>query len=248
MKLKTRASHGADRSLGNRWLRPWSFIAMSVAATAMFAPHASALSLSRGQQTLDVSYQECLRRAHAAFVAEGFNAQASQGASFVGGFLGSSGGYITCNPLSDARMIVNVFVASEGTSDPNVPGAFRARLQQRMASEAAPPLPPPAPQQAALTGGWSWQAGCPEGGYNGRFTLGSFGADGSFTGKFDQGGDLAGRVQGNRIEFIRNGQWAGKGQQQRWIALLSPAGMEQGLVERPTEMLGNCAFTAKRGG
>lgn len=150
MKVKTIASHGVDGSRGSRWFRTWGFIGMSAAAIAIFAPQASALSLSRGQQTLDVPYQECLRRAHAAFVAEGFDAQPSQGASFVGGFRGSSGGYITCNPLTEGRMVVNVFVASEGTSDSNVPGAFRVRLQQRMESGAvSPPVaPPPQPKLA----------------------------------------------------------------------------------------------------
>lgn len=247
MKVKTIASHEVDGSRGSRWFRTWGFIGMSAAATAIFAPQASALSLSRGQQTLDVPYQECLRRAHAAFVAEGFDAQPSQGASFVGGFRGSSGGYITCNPLSDARMIVNVFVASEGTSDSNVPGAFRVRLQQRMESAAvSAPVPPP-PQQTGLTGRWSWNAGCPEGAYGHRLTIGPIGADGSFTGKFDDVGDLVGRVQGNRIEFIRTGQWAGQVQQQRWTAILTQAGMEQGTVERPTERRANCPFTARRG-
>jgi hypothetical protein len=185
MKIETIASHGVG---GSRWFRTWGFMGMSAAAIAIFAPPASALSLSRGQQTLDVPYQECLRRAHAAFVAEGFDAQPSQGASFVGGFRGSSGGYITCNPLTEGRMIVNVFVASEGTSDPNVPGAFR-----------------------------------------------------------DDVGELTGRLQGNRIEFIRTGQWGGKVQQQRWTALLTQNEMVQGTVERPTERLANCPFTAKRG-
>ena len=100
--------------------------------------------------------------------------------------------------------------------------------------------------QAALTGRWGWNAGCPEGGYGHGFTIGPVRADGTFSGQFDDVGTLAGRVQGNRIEFVRTGQWFGQNQQQRWVAVLTQAGMEQGMIERPTEKRPNCTFVAKR--
>lgn len=54
-------------------------------------------------------------------------------------------------------MSVIVFVASEGTNDPGMPGAERQRLQQRM-NQVAPPVPPPPPPPAAAAGGSCWAA------------------------------------------------------------------------------------------
>lgn len=126
--------------------KPCFVVAVSSLAILSFVPAAWGLALSRGEQVLDIPYTECLKRSYAAFVAEGYNAQASQGASFTNGFKGPHGAYITCNPLSPNQMVVNVFVASEGTQDGGAPGSERTRLQQRMSQAAvAPPISPPIP-------------------------------------------------------------------------------------------------------
>jgi hypothetical protein len=132
--------------------RVWPGIVLSLAAL-LPAGAAHALALSRGIQDLPIGYQECLGRAYQSLLAEGYNATPSQGAGFVGGFKANHGSYINCTGLAADRMSVIVFVASEGSSDPGVPGAERVRLQQRMNQVAPPPqLPPP----AAAAGGSCW--------------------------------------------------------------------------------------------
>jgi len=91
-------------------------------------------AVSRGFQSLPISYQECLSRAHRAFVAEGYTASPSKGESFVLGRKGNHGAYITCGVGPDNEAEVNVFVATAGSRDGGVPGRERERLQQQMAS------------------------------------------------------------------------------------------------------------------
>jgi hypothetical protein len=103
--------------------------------------------------------------------------------------------------------------------------------------------PGPTAPSTNLTGRWSWTAKCPEQDYVGAFQISSLGAGGSFGGGFENGGgNLSGRVVGNRMEFLRTVS----GLQQRWAAVASPNRMDGGL-ERPTERKPNCAFYALRG-
>lgn len=113
---------------------------------------------------------------------------------------------------------------------------------QPPAAPVAPVAPvAPATPAAAVSGHWQWVTNCPEAPYGGLFGIGPLAADGSFKGGFENGnGDLQGRVQGDRIEFLRT---LG-GLQQRWSALLSAGKMVQGVVQRPTEGRANCSFTA----
>jgi hypothetical protein len=121
---------------------------------------AHALAISRGQQNLNISYQDCLARAHQSFVAEGYNANPSRGEGFVAGFKANHGGYINCMGIPNAPTSVIIVIASEGVNDANVPGNERVRLQQRMAQQTPPPPTPPPPTtggSASLTGRWTFQ-------------------------------------------------------------------------------------------
>lgn len=113
--------------------------------TSFFAVSVQAIALSRGVQTIPISYADCLARAYNALRAVGYNASPSSGASFVAGFKGPHGVYITCGVNPSQQSEINVFVATEGTSDANVPGAERVRLQQQLAQATAmpPPVQPP---------------------------------------------------------------------------------------------------------
>src|SRR4051794_19548411 len=96
------------------WASP--FLALLLAVGTLMAPGtASALALSRGIQDIPASYQDCLARAYAAFVAEGYNSTPSRGEGFVSGFKANHGGYINCTGLNASQMSVIVFVATEGT-------------------------------------------------------------------------------------------------------------------------------------
>lgn len=105
-------------------------------------------SVSRGQQILSISYDECLRRAQGAFSAEGWGQVGTSG-NAVNAFKGIRASYIVCNPAPDTKMAVNIFVASS-SNDSGVPGYERQRLQARMEGTN---LPPPASADSC----WRWQ-------------------------------------------------------------------------------------------
>ena len=109
-------------------------------------------SVSRGQQILPISYDDCLRRAQGAFTAEGWVNIGTSG-NAVNGFKSINASYIVCNPAPDAKMAVNIFVASNAT-DSGVPGGERQRLQARMASPGSPQAPPS--PQGLRTSCWKW--------------------------------------------------------------------------------------------
>src|SRR5438128_2322921 len=54
-------------------------------------------AMSRGQQILSISYDDCLRRGHGAFSAEGWVNIGTNG-NAVNAFKGDNGSYIVCNP------------------------------------------------------------------------------------------------------------------------------------------------------
>ncbi len=104
--------------------------------------------MSRGQQTLAIGYEDCLRRAQGAFAAEGWVNVGTNG-NAVCGFKGINGAYIVCNPAPDAKLAVNIFVASN-SNDSGVPGLERQKLQARMES-------PGGPAQSLRTSCWRWE-------------------------------------------------------------------------------------------
>ena len=102
-----------------------------MAASAVCAQPA----VSRGQQILSITYEECLRRAQGAYSAEGWvNIGTSWNA--VNAFKDNHAAYIVCNPDPNGKMAVNVFVASS-TNDSGVPGYERQKLQGRMDQSAS---------------------------------------------------------------------------------------------------------------
>ncbi|HEX3083817.1 MAG TPA: hypothetical protein VHP99_04780 [Pyrinomonadaceae bacterium] len=102
-------------------------------ALAFFAFAASAAAqptMSRGEQLLPISYNECIRRAEQAYLAEGW-VNIGKGGAFVNAFKENNGAYITCNVAPENKTWVNIFVASN-SGDGGVPGAERVKLQRRM--------------------------------------------------------------------------------------------------------------------
>jgi hypothetical protein len=128
-------------------------VALATAGWAAAAP--AAVPISRGEQFLPVSENDCMGRAQRAFGAEGWSS-ITMGGRYVSAFKGIHSAYITCNAVRDGQaVVVNVFVASE-RGDGNIPGAERERLQRQMAAglpteSSGPgalvqePPPPPAP-------------------------------------------------------------------------------------------------------
>ncbi len=97
-------------------------------AASCFTCHAQP-SMSRGQQSLTIRSDECLRRAALALRAEGYSSGGS--GNFAQGFKGEHGAYIICNDLSNGTTVVNIVVASLA-GDAGVPGYERQRLQAQM--------------------------------------------------------------------------------------------------------------------
>lgn len=89
---------------------------------------AQAPGWSRGQQTLAISYDECMGRAPAALAAEGYRRDDEPGGNAAVGIKGVHTAVIICGPAPDARMLVNIVVASNGDGG----GAERQRLQAQM--------------------------------------------------------------------------------------------------------------------
>jgi hypothetical protein len=107
-----------------------------VLAVAFFAFASSASAqptMSRGEQLLPISYNECIRRAEQAYIAEGW-VNIGKGGAFVNAFKENNGAYITCNVAPENKIWANIFVASN-SGDSNVPGGERVKLQTRMGME-----------------------------------------------------------------------------------------------------------------
>jgi hypothetical protein len=102
-------------------------------ALAFFALAASASAqptMSRGEQLLPISYNECIRRAEQAYVAEGW-VNLGKGGAFVNAFKENNGAYIMCNVAPENKIWVNIVVASN-SGNSSVPGAQRVCLQAQM--------------------------------------------------------------------------------------------------------------------
>ena len=117
-------------------------------AFCMLAPPSlgQAPGWSRGQQLLSITYEECIRRAPQALQAEGYRIDHSAG-NFSVGMKSVHTAVIICNPLPDAREVVNIVVGSNGDGG----GCHRERLQAQMerttpTTPMAPPCEPPRPQ------------------------------------------------------------------------------------------------------
>lgn len=108
-----------------------------LAALCLTASPALAASpaVSRGEELLAISFEDCIVRARQSFVDEGWKITQVDNTSFALAHKGIHTAYITCSPGPDAKTWANVFVASY-TQDGKVPGAERTRLQLRMAAAA----------------------------------------------------------------------------------------------------------------
>jgi len=115
-------------------------------ALAFFTLASSGLAqptLSRGEQLLPISYNECIQRAEQAYLAEGW-VNIGKGGAFVNAFKANNGAYITCNVAPENKIWVNIFVASN-SGDSGIPGGERVCLQTQMerpGNGCAKPKPP----------------------------------------------------------------------------------------------------------
>ena len=116
-------AHAYQRMVQCGFLIALAFLALASSASAQ-------PSMSRGQQLIGITYDECMRRGEEAFAKEGWG-RIGKGGAFVNAFKGNHGAYIMCNPSPDNRIWVNIVVASFAQDD-NVPGAERVKLQGRM--------------------------------------------------------------------------------------------------------------------
>lgn len=128
------------------WIRVWRFVlraatcGMLLLGMAKTAVTQSPPGWSRGQQTLNISYNECLRRIQVALQGQAYRIDALQG-DFGVGYKGVNTAVIMCAPVNNTTEIVNIVVASNGPGG----GVERQQLQALMQSGSAPPpvyIPP----------------------------------------------------------------------------------------------------------
>jgi hypothetical protein len=126
---------------------PFILLASLATAFCMVAPPslAQAPAWSRGQQLLSITYEDCVRRATLALQAEGYRIDHAAG-NFSVGMKEVHTAVIICNPLPEAKEVVNIVVGSNGDGG----GCHRERLQAQM-ERATPttPIMPPCPTQQA---------------------------------------------------------------------------------------------------
>lgn len=116
-------------------------ILVALSMSPLTAANAASPAVSRGEELLSVTFEECIARARSAFVAEGWSVSETGDASYLLGRKDIHTAYITCSPAppddgNKNKVWANVFVASTA-DDGAVPGAERTRLQLRMA-QASP--------------------------------------------------------------------------------------------------------------
>src|SRR5580765_1425767 len=89
---------------------------------------AQAPGWSRGQQNLALGYDECVQRMSVALQAEGYNKDSNSGGNFVAGTKAIHTAVIICSPAPEAKMFVQIVVASNGEGG----GRERQCLQAQM--------------------------------------------------------------------------------------------------------------------
>jgi hypothetical protein len=99
-------------------------VTVFLSATSLFA---QAPGWSRGQQSLAINYEECVRRAPLALTAEGYRIDYAAGA-FAVGLKGVHTAVVMCTPGADGKLVVNIVVASNGEGG----GTERQQLQAQM--------------------------------------------------------------------------------------------------------------------
>jgi hypothetical protein len=114
--------------LGPTGVVSWDGSAQAAAVTNPPAPQAQAPGWSRGQQNLALSYDDCVRRMSEALQAEGYNKDGNSGGNFVAGTKAVHTAVIICSPAPEAKMFVQIVVASNGDGG----GRERQCLQAEM--------------------------------------------------------------------------------------------------------------------
>lgn len=102
--------------------------AHAAALTNTPPPQAQAPGWSRGQQNLALTYDDCVRRMPAALQAEGYSRDPNSGGNFVAGTKAVHTAVIICSPAPEAKMLVQIVVASNGDGG----GRERQCLQAEM--------------------------------------------------------------------------------------------------------------------
>jgi hypothetical protein len=113
------------------------FFALVLLSLAGAPPALAGPAGSRGQQLLPITQEECLRRGTSALQAAGYSLWATAG-NGPWGDKGPHTAVIFCEPGQGAE-VVDIFVATEGTTNAEVPGAERVRLQELMAGSPSSP-------------------------------------------------------------------------------------------------------------
>jgi hypothetical protein len=106
-------------------------LVLAVALAGAAAPAAAVISMSRGQQFLSISHDECLSRARAALQAAGYTSWGEAG-NGPWGNKGDHGAIILCEPTTGNREVIDIVVATANTGNGDVPGAERVQLQGLM--------------------------------------------------------------------------------------------------------------------
>lgn len=114
-------------------------LVLFVGVTAL--PAVAGPPMSRGQQFYTISHQDCLARATGALQSAGYSVWGQLG-NGPWGDRGPHSAVILCEPAAGNREVVLIVVATNGTSDPNVPGAERVRLQELMEGRTSSPQQP----------------------------------------------------------------------------------------------------------
>jgi hypothetical protein len=105
----------------------FGFLCFLLICVSAYASFAQAPGWSRGQQLLAITYDECVRRAPQALQAEGYRIDYAAG-NFAVGIKDVHTVVLICNPAPDAKLAVNIVVASNGEGG----GTERQRLQAQM--------------------------------------------------------------------------------------------------------------------
>jgi hypothetical protein len=108
-----------------------------LALLACASPAFAGPAMSRGQQFLQINHQECLSRAAQALKGAGYTSWGQMG-NGPWGDRGPHSAVILCEPVSTNREVVLIVVATEGTTNADVPGAERVRLQELMNGGSSP--------------------------------------------------------------------------------------------------------------
>ncbi len=158
--------------------------------------------MSYGEQFLPVNDQECIRRVPIAYRAEGF----SPGAPSVNTTYATKGihaAYIRCLGEPEKSRTRVIIVVGSSSSDENIPGAERVKLQRRMESPGGSLVPAtgvvPASGCTGFQGSWSTNYGIVTVSVNGNRASGSYYAGGQSY--------IAGTVNGN----VLDGEWNNPG-------------------------------------